>query len=264
MLVLMSVLAGHLGVKFDPQAMAGDFDASDSRRLFLPGLLAGHGGTCVSMPVLVAALGRRLDYPIKLVLAPNHMFCRWRSDRETFNIEATSPGYNSPPDDHYLSWPRRICPKQHAATGWWLRDLTPREELAYFLAHRGFCFLEYLQTDLAVEALYHAVRLQPPPPLHYEDWCIASILHQALVESRARPREVAGVTIVRFPEPKHDWERHLRPRAEAELQRIVMNQGQRLAREQQPESWVAHARRFADYDPHIAHVLRSMACTTRK
>jgi regulator of sirC expression with transglutaminase-like and TPR domain len=264
MLVLTSVLSGHLGVKYDLDAMVGDFDGSDSRRLFIHGLLTGHGGTCVSMPVLYAAIGRRLGYPIKLVLVPNHMLCRWSGDSETFNIEATSPGLNCPPDEHYLTWPKPISPEKQAATRWWLRDLSPREELAYFLAHRGFCWLEYLQTGLAVEAFYYAVRLEPPPPLSYEDWCLASILHHALVEARARPREMSGVTIVRLPEPKHDWERHLRPRAEAELQRLLMNQGKRLAREREPESWLANARRFADYDQHIGHVLRSNSCTTRE
>ena len=264
MLVLTSVLSGHLGVKYDLDAMKGDFDASDSRRLFIHGLLTGHGGTCVSMPVLYAAIGRRLGFPIKLVLVPQHMLCRWSSDSETFNIEATSPGLNCPPDEHYLAWPKPISPEEQAATRWWLRDLRPREELAYFLAHRGFCWLEHLQTHLAVEALFHAVRLQPPPALHHEDWCLASILHHALVEARARRREVAGVTIVRLPEPKHDWERHLRPRAEAELQQLLMNRGKQLASQREPEGWIENARRFADHDPHIAHVLRSKTCTTRE
>ncbi len=264
MLVLTSVLVQTLGIKFDLEAMEGDFDASDSRRLFVHGLLAGHGGTCVSMPVLLAAIGRRLDYPIKLVLAPNHMFCRWTSDSETFNIEATSPGFNSPSDEHYLTWPKRISPDQQSETGWWLRDLSPREELAYFLAHRGFCWLEHFQSHLAVEAHFHAVRLQPPPPLHLEDWFISSLLHRALVEARARPREIPGVTIVRMPEPTQDWERQLRPRAEAELQRLVMNQGKRLARERAPQSWTTNAQRFSEYDPNIARVLRSFECTTHE
>ncbi len=35
-----------------------------------------NGGTCVSMPVLYTAVARRLGYPVKLVLAKGHAFCR--------------------------------------------------------------------------------------------------------------------------------------------------------------------------------------------
>ncbi len=45
----------------------GPYNASDSRFLFIHGLLTGFGGTCVSMPILYLAIARRLGYPLKLV-----------------------------------------------------------------------------------------------------------------------------------------------------------------------------------------------------
>jgi len=55
-----------------------DVDFKNSRDLFLHGMVGSdNGGTCVSMPVLYVAVGRRLGYPMRLVLAKAHVFARW-------------------------------------------------------------------------------------------------------------------------------------------------------------------------------------------
>ena len=75
-LVLVTVLERDLGVRYnparvrdpkfqDPHCIVPDF--SDSRDLFIHGILDGPGGTCSSMPVIYTAVGRRLGYPMKLV-----------------------------------------------------------------------------------------------------------------------------------------------------------------------------------------------------
>jgi hypothetical protein len=80
-------------VKYNFAFIEGDYDATDSRNLFIHGLLGGHGGSCVTMPVLYAAIGRRLRYPIKLVGAKQHTFCRWDDGAgERFNIEGNVAG----------------------------------------------------------------------------------------------------------------------------------------------------------------------------
>jgi len=76
MLVLITVLQRDLGVRYNP-ARVNDLnfqdpysinpDFSDSRDLFLHGILAGPGGTCASMPVLYVAVGRLIGYPLVLV-----------------------------------------------------------------------------------------------------------------------------------------------------------------------------------------------------
>ncbi len=66
MLVLVMVLQRNLGVRATIiRFNAGPYDATDSRNLFLHGLLTGHGGTCVTMPVLYTAIGRRLGYLVE-------------------------------------------------------------------------------------------------------------------------------------------------------------------------------------------------------
>jgi hypothetical protein len=163
-LVMVTVLQRDLGVRYNLAFMEGEYDASDSRNLFIHGLLSGHGGTCVTTPVLYAAVGRRLGYPIKLVFAKEHAFCRWDDGAgERFNIEATSLGFNQRSDEHYLTWPHPITPEE-LKRGWYLRSLTPREELAFFLSLRGNCCVDNFQMFRAVEAFYYAHQIAPDEP----------------------------------------------------------------------------------------------------
>lgn len=140
MLTLVTVLQKDCGVRYNPERMQSP-DFSDSRDLFLHGLLTGkHLGTCVSMPVLYVAIGRRLGYPLKLVTSKAHLFARWESPdgRERLNIEATSQGLNCFPDEYYHTWPVPITSAE-IASGQYLKSLTPDGELAVFLSVRGHC-----------------------------------------------------------------------------------------------------------------------------
>lgn len=112
----------------------------DSRDIFIHGLLSDkQTGTCSSIPVLLVALGRRLGYPLKLVHAKTHLFARWESDdgKTRMNIESTN-GLNTHPDDFYKKWPFAISDEE-VQSGQYLRSLTPREELASFMAQRACC-----------------------------------------------------------------------------------------------------------------------------
>ncbi len=68
-LVLVTVLQHDFGVRYDPARIEppespspNDAFYADSRDLFLHGILGSRRmGTCVSMPVLYVAVGRRLD-----------------------------------------------------------------------------------------------------------------------------------------------------------------------------------------------------------
>ena len=141
--------------------MDGEYDASDSADLFIQGPLTGRGFTCVTAPVIYAAIGRRLGYPIKLVHSREHTFCRWNErDGERFNIEATSLGLTMPPDAVYCKWPKPITPEE-VKRDRYLYSLSPREELAFFIAQRGCCCMDNLETFRAMEAFYYAHKLVP-------------------------------------------------------------------------------------------------------
>lgn len=73
--MMITVLQQDFGIRYNPERIY-DPDFRDSRDLFIHGMLFSNGGTCASMPVLYVAIGRRLDYPLKLVHAKAHVFAR--------------------------------------------------------------------------------------------------------------------------------------------------------------------------------------------
>jgi hypothetical protein len=69
---MISVLQKVFGVYYNPAKKPIDapFDTED---IFIHGALVGGGGTCASLPVIYAAVGRRLGYPLKLVSTRGHV-----------------------------------------------------------------------------------------------------------------------------------------------------------------------------------------------
>lgn len=133
-LCLVTVLERDLGMTYNPaRREGGPYESPD---LFIHGILEGEGGTCASLPVVVAAVGRRLGYPIRLVSAFSHTFARWESEDERFNIESHGIGMNCYPDDYYRHEKRQMTPEQERDCCC-LQSKTPRHELAMFLTDRA-------------------------------------------------------------------------------------------------------------------------------
>ena len=172
MVALVTVLQQQCGVRYNPkwQGLTPDqpvpesfgLDASD---LFIHAIIDQIGGTCGSLPVLYVAVGRRLGYPLRLVKAARHLFVRWddpdgkrwhHSDR--FNIEATGPGIHFLPDDHYRTWPHPVS-DEDVDSGIFLKSLTPREEVAEFVATRGYCLQANRRLNDAIQTFGEAVKL---------------------------------------------------------------------------------------------------------
>src|SRR5262249_50888264 len=98
---LVTALQRHCGVRYDPVKIhATPDDPFDLDEEFIHGVIQGRGGTCAAMPVIYAAVGRRLNYPIKLVGTRTHLFCRWDDPRtgERLNIEGAGDGFGIFPD----------------------------------------------------------------------------------------------------------------------------------------------------------------------
>ena len=164
---LGTMLGKGLGIRYNPERIHHP-DHSNSQDIFIHGLLGGQrSGTCVSIPVLHVAVGRRLGYPMKLSLAKGHVFARWDSPTERLNLEANGVGTQCFDDEHYRKWPHPIS-QEEVDAGRYLKSLTPHEELAVFLAARGHCMEDngrLLEAKLAYE---HAVKLVPTEPnYHY-------------------------------------------------------------------------------------------------
>ena len=144
MAMLVTVLKQDLKVHYDEarstDEMAQTFFA-DSSSSFIRGMLGPRcAGTCASIPVLIVAIGQRLDYPVKLVAARAHFFVRWDDGKERFNVEATNGGMTTHPDEYYLSWPKPITEEMMKAEGF-LTALTPVQALGCFLQTRSICLL---------------------------------------------------------------------------------------------------------------------------
>jgi len=161
---LVSVLQKDIGLHYHPGFVAPDQPVvlpKTSKECFIHGLLdnddahKSFGGNCLSLPVAYTAVGRRLGYPIKLVCAKEHAFCRWEGAddakpawRDRFNFDGAGEGFSIDPDEFYLSWPRTTTADEIELCGW-LQSLTPRQELAVFIAHRGIIQRHLCNDNLA-------------------------------------------------------------------------------------------------------------------
>ena len=223
MLCMVTALQRDIGVRYYMPFSEGEYNASDSRNLFIHGILSGHGGTCVSMPVLYLAIGRRLGYPLFLVRAKEHFFVRWEGHGERFNIEATSFGFYPHGDEHYHRSPKPLSEREING-GYYLRNLTRKEELAFHLRERGQCHLDCLCFSGAMLAFHLAHALTPNDSGVHVKWAVATILGSAITYA-ARRNMKAGAKIdlrtLPMPEPVHDWERAAVPLARRELNRII-------------------------------------------
>lgn len=168
MLMMAVVLHEDCSIRYNPDRVStpatmnpNDRFFADSQDIFLHGLLGPRRlGTCSSMPVLYAAVGRRLGYPVKLVTTKAHLFIRWEDDKERFNLEATGRGMNRYDDAHFKQWPFPLTEAEIQTEGY-LKSLTPPEELAVFLALRADCLKEAGRVREAEASYTEAARLSP-------------------------------------------------------------------------------------------------------
>jgi hypothetical protein len=168
MLMLGVVLAEDHGVHYHSEwrtgvELASDADGFFARadHVFLSGLLGPERrGTCSSMPVLYIAIGRRLEYPLKLVTTKGHLFARWEGAGERFNLEVTGDGLNRYADEYYRHWPFELSEDEVEAEGY-LKSLDAAGALAVFLSIRGMCLREAGRWNEVEEAFQSASRLAP-------------------------------------------------------------------------------------------------------
>jgi hypothetical protein len=128
---------------------------------FIHGLLSPRClGCCASNPVLFAAIGRRLGYPVKLVLSVQHIFNRWVDDAEQFNMDGSMKYIGSDEDHHYIDRFRPWRDWERKSTAFH-RPLTPREELAAFMYNRCGCECANMRFDDALASCKIAARFHP-------------------------------------------------------------------------------------------------------
>ncbi|OJU98049.1 MAG: hypothetical protein BGO12_21390 [Verrucomicrobia bacterium 61-8] len=172
MTVLVTVLQKEAGVSYNPKFAirpgegydaAAQVEMSKSSKYgFINGMLASEPrlGTCASMPVLFAAVGRRLGYPIRLVHAKNHLFARWHDDKVRFNVEPTEGVMVSPPDDKYTVWPFPLT-KEQVENGPYLKSLSAKEEMVDAMNTRFWMLMRYKRHEEALGLALAVRKLLP-------------------------------------------------------------------------------------------------------
>jgi tetratricopeptide (TPR) repeat protein len=196
-LMLIVALQGDLGVHYNPERIS-EPDFTNSKNLFLHGMVAdSNGGTCVSMPVLYVAIGRRLGYPMRLALTKGHVFARWDGAehvnpafRGRFNVEGTNRGLSTFDDAHYAEWPNRLTDAERA-NDWFLRSLSPAEELAVFLMQRGHCLEDTGRAAEAQVAYAMAYQLAPKSP-EALDYLVNVVRGNAIARASSDPQALAA------------------------------------------------------------------------
>ena len=225
-LSMVTFLQRAVGMRYNLAFHEGDYDATNSRNLFIHGILSGHGGSCVSLPVLYIAIGRRLGYPLKLVQAKEHLFARWEEPGgERFNIECTSRGFLGPlGDEHFRHRPRPLS-DEDLRTGAYLQSLSLREELAKFLRERANCAIDSLLLGEALQACFLADQLASDHVLTMGKWVVATTMYRELEQARmeAGLRGLAGLDLRRVvvPDGETPEERWAAPVVRETLHRIA-------------------------------------------
>lgn len=163
-LCLSTVLQRHCGLRYNPAKISEDVPL-ETADTFIHGAILADGGTCASIPVVLAAVGRRLGYPIKNAATKGvkwwHIFARWDDPGgEQLNLEASGNGLSTEDDNYYRTGRYALDPETEKA-GQFLKSLTPREELALFLSELAMFWKRHGRWRLMSEAYAWAWSLAP-------------------------------------------------------------------------------------------------------
>lgn len=104
--MLAGYLGHYLGLAYIPeQRHLKAVSYTNPSDLFLNGLIDSKRGTCASMPVLHAAMARRLGWPVSLACVHSHFVSRFDDGEVIYNIEATDVdrgAFAEGSDDDYI------------------------------------------------------------------------------------------------------------------------------------------------------------------
>ncbi|MDB6017490.1 MAG: hypothetical protein JWR19_1979 [Pedosphaera sp.] len=173
MAMLAMVLQEDFRAHYDPerampqvlgQHETNDIFFADSKDVFIHGLLGGQRhGTCSSLPVLYVAVAQRLDYPVDLASAEEHLYLRYEEGTNHLNVDAAGEGFITHPDAEYRKWPHPLTDEEIKTYGY-LKPMSQREILGAFLTIRAATLTSMKRFDEAAaswEAASHYLTRTP-------------------------------------------------------------------------------------------------------
>jgi tetratricopeptide (TPR) repeat protein len=175
MAMLVTCVKLDFGVAYDPVVKA-DLDRDgrspfiDSRNVFIHGLLDDdpkrRWGSCSSIPVLVAAVARRLGYPVGLAVNRRHVYARWDGGGDlAFNVEASNAaGMTIHSDEYYRNEMCGPMTPAEVRSGFYGRSLWPAEEFALFLKNRVWCLCDMARYEQTLLWSARALQFAPEDP----------------------------------------------------------------------------------------------------
>jgi hypothetical protein len=184
----------RFNIRYDPlvHEVTGNgmpWTTSDSTEVLIHGILsAKRTGTCSSLPTFAIAVGLRLGYPLKLILAPNHTLYRWDDGNEVFNMQHTEAGGDVRPNEYFYDWPRKWDETDYAInerTQVWLHSMTPKQEASKFLCNRAIFLRDIGRCGEALQAIDAAERFNPINPACWD--IRLTILDQMQDQAHAHP-----------------------------------------------------------------------------
>jgi hypothetical protein len=147
--------------------------------------LQTHKGNCQSMPILWLAVAQRLGYPVKGVLAPQHLFLRFENGAHPINVEATAAGV---PTDEAMIRDLEI-PAEAIRSGAFMRSLSKRELVAEQIGELGIRLFELRNLGDAEQLLLAAERIVPNSVAI--EWTLAQV-YAAIAAMRTQMLAVIG------------------------------------------------------------------------
>jgi hypothetical protein len=151
--VIGSVLKDDHGVRYVDKIDHGNLDHK-----FTIGIFKDGTGTCSSLPVVWTALGQRLGYPIRLAVAPEHLYCIYDDGTEKINIEATGSSHLGIRDEATIE---KECPPALVKNGTFMRPLSNRELIGVFLGLRAEIWAARKDMEKALSDFQRAHELVP-------------------------------------------------------------------------------------------------------
>jgi len=130
----------------------------EPKALFIPHLIYERKGTCSTMPTLWYIIADRLNWPVKIVRLPGHLFVKYKG-ASLENIEATAKGCFIP-DSQYIKDMRvsNVALKNNI----YMKPLSKKEIISTLLVNNAYFYIKEAKDTLRAIKYYEKANKYDP------------------------------------------------------------------------------------------------------